>query len=279
MPTTLASVLVYALLLVPGLAYVYEAERKNAKARESVFRETGTVLIVSLVMLGITMSISLVATSLVVEWDRLLARFLRDPMGLFTTYPLYVATALLVYLFVSTLFAMIAANKGLWENLRDRWTRDTDLAVESSWTHALSRDIENNKFSTTEHETLIRHSSITLKSGTRIRGPLASWNPLIEDTQDKSLILRSPIWRAQIDEEFKLLRGADKVIVHATEIEYFTIVFLDKDGKTVYPRPSEKQKHGLSSTDKPQFLAGLLAYAGAVRSKMCSQKSQSGTPK
>ncbi|MER8026916.1 DUF6338 family protein [Glutamicibacter protophormiae] len=231
MPTTLTSVLLYAVLLLPGIAYVHESDRRHPSAKLSAFRETGKAFTVSIVAFGV-MLIIVMTVSLGSEVVReAFVKFVRDPGGTFASYPRTSVGAFLLYLTVSVALAITAANKEWWQKIQRRWEKDGDIIPESAWESMLSRDLDNEPLKVEA----VRHANIMLKSGRRIRGQIATWSPRLEDDLDKAVVLLRPISvRMPDSREYKLLQGADKMVIHASEIEYLTVLFGDKEGNKLF---------------------------------------------
>lgn len=238
MPTTLTSVLLYAVLLLPGIAYVHESDRRHPSAKQSAFRETGKAFTVSIVAFGIMLIIVMIASFCSEVLRGAFVRFVRDPGGTFASYPRTWIGAFLLYLAVSVALSIIAANKEWWQKIQVKWEKDGDIIPESAWESMLSRDLDNKSIQVDA----VRHANIMLKSGRRVRGQIATWSPRLEDDLDKAVVLLRPISvRTPESHEYIRLKGADKMVIHASEIEYLTVLFGDKQGNRLYGQTFDQE--------------------------------------
>lgn len=164
------------------------------------------------------------------EIGRHVSRFMRDPAGVAFTHPTIVAWILLGYIIAATSVAVLAANKNFWGRIQNKWATEKDIIPQSAWVYTFERDLDGKPLPAAT----VNHVSVTLKSGRIVRGQVQGYTPGIDDNLDKVLILKRPIKSKKPDgEEFKALRGADKIVLHASDIEFFTVLHLDKSGALI----------------------------------------------
>lgn len=231
MPTSFTAVLIYALLLVPGMAYVREFERKHPTGKQSAFRETSAVVIVSLIMVCaatfLILMVSLTKESIAKSVDRALF----DLAGFATQQPRIALFYLLLYLISATLLAILAARNGWWSILERNWSGDGEFVPEAGWGLALNRTPNNEPLSSEITKIL----SLQTKSGIVIRGQVSSFTPSVDENLERSIVLLAPIYKKEKNGKMTPMIHADKLVIHASEIEFFGIRFINEDGTSAFP--------------------------------------------
>lgn len=146
MPTTITAVIIFAVVLLPGLTFTHESERIRPSAKISVFRETSLVIAVSTVcLMGATVLLLFVST-INVEIGVSVDKYLRSPEALIIGRPRLALVLLLAYLIASSILAGISARKNWWEQLISKIGGPSHLLQESGWVFALTYKDDMTKF-------------------------------------------------------------------------------------------------------------------------------------
>lgn len=218
MPSTLTGLLLFAVLLLPGFAYLVGKERVGTERRTSPFRETVSIVAASVAAELVVVTVSSVAWA----WSVDLGRVLTDLPGYWRERPVLLASWAIGLLAASTALAYTATVPGL-RRLTRRITGDYPhmSAVSAWWVVFEQRD-----------PTARKHVGCVLDDGGYVGGTLISFNNDASDTSDRDLILGTPItYRASGDEEVQPY-PASAVCVSAKRIVTMFVTYRDPDGAT-----------------------------------------------
>ncbi|MGH7541938.1 MAG: DUF6338 family protein [Gemmatimonadota bacterium] len=76
------------------------------------------------------------------------------------------------------------------------------------------------------HEDRVPHIGVTLQDGTYLFGRLFRFNPQIEETSDRSVVLASPISTRRATDDDLVSLDADTLVVSADQVQYMTVTYL-----------------------------------------------------
>ena len=193
MPTTLTGLLIFVVLLAPGFLSVVVTERGPfTRTAPSVLRETASVALASLlcdlVALAVYVPVSAMSggrlpslRELVEDGESLWAE---DRVTVLITALCLLLGACLVALTLSGLVNNTSGFRALKVRKPISWVLPAKGArTESAWWGVLHR----------EHPHLYRRVTCYLQDGTRVRGWLKTFNPAVDETEDREMILAAPI--------------------------------------------------------------------------------------
>lgn len=177
MPTTLTGLLLFVVLLMPGMAYVAIRERDTPEQRRSVFRETALMASVSIVADAAAIAMFALVRVLWPGGTPDAGRLVRDASGYLREEYVLVAVWSAGVLALAVALAAGAAwlvrrrrphpsTMSSWWILFEKWRRDTDV-----------RDVQ---------------VGCVLGDGSYIQGWLGSFSTSADDAPDRDIILTGP---------------------------------------------------------------------------------------
>lgn len=225
MPTTLTGLLLFVVLLLPGFVYLVGNEWHGTERRVSPFRE-----LVSLAAVSITTELGVLIV-LAGVWAPTLdaSEALPDTGRWWREH----AWAIVVWGGIILLLAMLVAWSLTTQTVR-RWARieQSRGAMVSAWWKV---------FKGWTPEPGEARVQIRLEDHSVITGVLLSFNPLVDDTEDRDLILRAPI---SIH-----LKGKDRPQQLPLEVMTISARRIMWIGVTYFETPSGAVRHLSDSSD------------------------------
>lgn len=214
MPTDAFSAILYVFLLVPGLVYTRQIERRRSYGKMSAFRETATVVVASSAAL-LTSWIFVILLSTIPVLNPWVNAMMADPDGVRAENPLVYSGCIILILALAVTFGFIGGQPRINQWIARIGSHEDDVKLyQSGWTVAF--DTKGRKIPVIV--------SVQLKNGDWLQGPIDHWNQSPDETPDRSFTLKGPIWfrssTAEIDE---LLDQDQAVVISAAEIEYLTV--------------------------------------------------------
>jgi Family of unknown function (DUF6338) len=235
MPGNAIALLVFLAAIAPGSCYVARRETRLPGREQSVLRETATVVLTSVAAHAITLAafgaLRTAAPGLVLDPGALV----RSPGDYFEHHYLETITWLAAALVSSCGVAALAAVPPSWalgvmpDWMKPPWAHASDrppITYESAWTTA---------FHLRPHHLV--HVRCNLHDGTSLGGRLASFNPDVDETPDRDLILAGPIdlqWPG--DATAHHLDDVGLAIVSSRDVSFITVSYVADD--PVSPPPS-----------------------------------------
>jgi hypothetical protein len=217
MPTTVADLAAYILLLVPGLVFVFTRERHRPTVRRSVFRETATVIFASAITVAIVVAVVAI-TSWFWPW---LARTLRRLAGQDPTLladhvvELFLGGCLLIVL--ASLLAWLFGTKwahSVWS--KRPWNKSLVEQDASAW-NVIFGEAEPNE------RVLV---GCQLKSGWWVEGALFTFDNSGDSDPNRALTLTGEIASRGPDaKDVKPITGYGSMVVEAGEIEFMLVAY------------------------------------------------------
>lgn len=191
MPTTLTGLLLFVVILLPGITYVAIRERKTPEQRRSAFRETAAVATVSIAANAAALTLfSLVHTlwpDATPEVDRAVQDmdvYFRDNYAEVTLWSVAILAAAIV---IAAVAAVVAGK-----------VRNPHPAEMSSW-WLLFDDWPRRMNKRMERKDIYARAACYLNDGSMVEGTVQDFNRLTDETPDRDLILVRPIKRLGAD--------------------------------------------------------------------------------
>lgn len=208
MPSTLSGLVLFVVLLLPGIAYVAVRERHLPDKRESVFRETATVAAVSFAadLLAVLIAVGVSTWHPTAAPD--VGRLIVDGPAYFKGHSNLVLWWALGGLAFST---AVAASVG-----RIIGSRVPHPSGMSSWWFMWDERMAMSEI----------HLNCILDDGSKIDGYLKSFSTVADDIQDRDLVLMEPIRYAYEKEQDMLPYHADEACVSASRIVTIVATYL-----------------------------------------------------
>ncbi len=207
MPTTVTSLLVTAILLLPGVVYVTIRERRTPQSNRSTFRETAAVLFAGIVFtaaaLGTSALFGLIAPSVVPnidQWFDMGFSYIKNNYWLVTLWAVCVVV-------VACIFAGGAAAIAFFLQHPSKF---------SSWWVLFERLAGNSSV----------HVGCELEDGAWIEGRLASFSSLDQDSPDRALIRVEPITYRSESMDEATAPGCAAVCISARRINAMFVSYL-----------------------------------------------------
>ncbi|MFF7953798.1 DUF6338 family protein [Streptomyces griseorubiginosus] len=187
MPVTLIGLLIFIVLLSPGMAYTWAKERSLPYVKMSPFRETATVAFASAASVTASLIIFSVIHALMPSWTPDIGALIRRPGGYFRDHYTFIVWWVAGILFGAIALALtfgrfnilrIAANRAVF------WSAPNPEKSKTEWEAAFTRK-----------PGCVVAISLLLDDGWVISGDLASRSAsTTEETQDRELTLDGPIF-------------------------------------------------------------------------------------
>ncbi|WP_443056456.1 DUF6338 family protein [Streptomyces sp. MUM 178J] len=221
MPATFIGLLIFMVLLSPGLTYTWTKERSLPSVKLSPFRETATVAFASAASLTVTLLLFTIAhAALPSDWTPNLGELVRRPGDYVRNNYAFIAWWSLGILLGAMALALTFGKSVRLRNLSNRLIFSTPSHPEkfkTEWEVAFTRPTEKCTIRVT----------LLLDGGWVFSGDLSSRSTsTTEETQDRELTLDSPIYcQAPRSNKQKEL-NVDSVIISARRIAAMAIEYV-----------------------------------------------------
>ncbi len=210
MPTTLGSLLVFVAFLTPGFVYLERRETRFPSKKHTALRETATVVSTSLLFNGIVVGVFTFIRYLCPALTPDVAAILRDPQPYFQDqYESILLWSVALFVASVSLAALWAVPPGWSHKAR----QVNPIILKSAWGHAFQDHDQDHCV----------YLGLRLKDGTYLYGPLAAFNPQLEENDERGLVLSRPVMIRTPSNEKLEKYDADAVIVSAAEIKTLSV--------------------------------------------------------
>ncbi|MGY6656463.1 DUF6338 family protein [Amycolatopsis sp. TRM77291] len=236
MPTTLTGVVLFVVLLLPGVAYVAIRERNFPDQKKSPFRESATVATVSVAANVFTILVVTVLAACFPGKVPDVGRLILDGSVYFrANLPMVLWWSLGAMMFAivsSSTVAFIVAH------------RSPHPSAMSSW-WILFDELKG------ENDDIL--VNCILDDGSRVEGSVLSFSTAADETQDRDLVLTSPISYAyEKEQESQIYDGADAVCIPASRIVAMYVAYVAPfGGESESEDSTALQEASASSGDLP----------------------------
>ncbi len=208
-PSTLLSIILFILLIAPGLLFDLLAGRRRVGAPESAFRETSRVVLASLAFstLGL-LAVALLRTAA--------PHLMPDPRQLFGHPQAYFAAHYRRIFWAMALEAVVAVGSAAVIHSRLQRKSDSVLRTTSSWSKVLREDLPAGAHP---------HVRVRLTNGTVYVGQVSDFTADL-DQADREIVLCPPLYSKSGD---KALTGMpeewQRVVLPASSIESIGVTY------------------------------------------------------
>jgi hypothetical protein len=196
MPTTVAGLLIFVVLLAPGFGYVLRRERRIPAGEISIFRETVSLVLSSFVALIAVLGLFAVLRVLLPEHTPDVGRLVREPGNYWHNEYAYLALWGLGLLLLACSLAWLSADPptGLAMLLPNRLARRSKQVRDKLWPARAFRiaPISGWHRIFTEGPGLAKRVTCGLDDGSMVEGWLWSFDPAADDSADRDLLLSPP---------------------------------------------------------------------------------------
>lgn len=232
MPTTIGSLVVFIAFLTPGFLYLARLETRFPSRSYTALRETAMVVSTSLLFNGLVVGVFTVIRFLLPALTPDVGAIVRNARPYFLDHyasillwsgSLFVASVGLAWLaavppqWSRTLIARVVAHvPQLWRAPLRQWSEKEPgnrIFFESAWGRAFSGHDRDHRV----------YLGLLLKDGTYLYGPLASFNPQLEENDERDLVLNRPIVIRVPTREEPEEYDADALVVSAGEIKTVSV--------------------------------------------------------
>ncbi|MCM3780657.1 DUF6338 family protein [Microbacterium hydrocarbonoxydans] len=246
MPTDLASVAFYLLLIIPGVVFAFSRERHRPRIKRSAFRETATAIFVSAGIMSL-LAFLLSIASLGIPW-------LQEQIHHFLAHPGAYARARFELFIIIGLLVLVASSALAWilggERVHDRTlgrSRDPD---KESWGYVFTRE-----------PSALNFAGVQLKDGTWIQGYVDTYGNVGEEGAPKALTLAGDISIRPPGGTTEPYDGS-LIVIKDEEVQYLTVTYVEPDttlglttgGVDPKPSPAHRSKALVAAG---VFVAGL----------------------
>jgi Family of unknown function (DUF6338) len=200
-PSTLAGLALFLVLLAPGLAYVLRHERVVPAQQYSAFRETLRVVFVSVICLTITGLLAAGLRWLAPSETPDIGRLVEDPVDAVREHYVQFTVWVLALIIFATLLGALAADPRVVRLLHRaegtrvvRWfsgSTDTGIRSVSAWYRVFHIFDGNNPGPVVV--------GAQMDDGTYVEGRLFSFNATAEEGEDREVLLAAPLYLTTVD--------------------------------------------------------------------------------
>lgn len=223
MPTEPLAVIIYVFLLVPGLVYLLQSEKSRSAPRRSIFRETSIVVFASAVCLLVPLIIWALLAFPVPALGPPLEKMLVGLSGAFAADPILYFLIIVGYLGMATGLGVLFGRPKIHAMLSSLGADSSIKKNRSSWTHVFEEARVFEDMGTQ----VITLASIQLKSGTWLQGQVASYNAMVEDSDERALVLSGSLYvRTPTAKKPESMETGQQLVVQASEIEYMLVSYM-----------------------------------------------------
>lgn len=217
MPTEPVAAVIYVFLLVPGLIYLFQSEKSRSAPRRSVFRETSTVVFASAVCLLTPLVLWALLASFIPALEPPLTDMLVGFSTTFAEDPVPHFLLVVVYLALASGLGFLFAHPKLQSLLSKLGAQSSFQKNRSAWSRV---------FEEMGDEAVVI-ASVQLKSGTWMQGQVSSYNAMVEDLDERALVLSGGLFiRTPTAEEPEALETGQQMVIQAADIEYLLVSYL-----------------------------------------------------
>jgi len=225
-PTTLLSVIIFLLLIAPGVLWDHLAIELSISPRESTFRETSRVIFSSMVVSALSLEIMLFLWCFKPKWFPDLKPFLSDPAKYYHSQPLIVWRTILMETFIA--FVIVLAG-----HFREVQKQGWKLGQVSPWQKVFRSDLPD--------DDMHPFARVRLASGSVFIGRVSDYSPDFE-IMDREIVLCQPLYSRTAETDLKAMPPEwDRVILATASIDSISVQyrkFPDIKGK-------KRKKHSL----------------------------------
>ena len=204
MPTTLSSLLIFVVLLLPGFAYLVGKERHGTERHTSPFRETVAIVAASVTSELTVLGLFAAIRTLFPSWTPDVGAVIRHGGGAYAaSHYRSLAILGLILLAASTGLAYLATVprfRRLFARLPVIGAYPHDSTVSGWWVlfekwRVIRKTVPGKKPGKTREVKVIRNvkAGCLLDDGSYVSGWLASFNNSADDSLDRDLVLKAPI--------------------------------------------------------------------------------------
>ncbi|WP_157878062.1 DUF6338 family protein [Streptomyces torulosus] len=221
-PTTLTGLLLFIVLLLPGLAYATIRDRRSAERRLSAFKETGSVVFASVISELFILGIFAITRASWPENTPDVGRLIREGADYAQDHYASLSLWAIGLLVLATLLASFVAWRApsvphesimsAWWLIFERFHRDSDLYV-----------------------------GCVLEDGSFIQGRLASYNKSSDDSPDREIVLVGPLQYRPAGSTDSVEYPAGAVCLSARKMLAMFVSYLDPDLAEVEGEEEERQ--------------------------------------
>lgn len=209
MPTTPIAVLLYVLMLTPGILFLLRAESHRPRTSRSAFRETALVVIVSAFCAGLVIGLFILLTFPFPQLAEGASKFIRDPSLTLAEHPRQVPLWMGLFFLLTSAIGFIAGGDKIYQTLDRLIPKNERVFQGSAWQKILWDE---------DHDMVV---GVQMKSGVWIEGLFAHHTHTDDDSGDRALVLQGPLSRKLKDAQAsETVENFDRLVVQSSDIDY-----------------------------------------------------------
>jgi Family of unknown function (DUF6338) len=251
-PSSLLGLIMFVVLLAPGLVFVLRYEKAVPSGPRSAFRETLRVVFVSVVSLTVTMVLATLLRWIMPGRTVNVRALIREPVPFVREHHVHLAWWAFGLLLFATVLAWVAADPRIvrWsQNVESRaavrWItgkQPTDITEVSTWWRAFS---EQKK---TSGKTIV---GVLQDNESYVQGTLLSWSTGTVDYDKRELILTAPLTYVTADGGTHDLQ-VHMIVIAARNIVRLDVTHLLPDATLQHPSPPQAEATASGGGALPQ---------------------------
>lgn len=230
MPTTVTSLVIFVVLLAPGLCFTLRQDYgRGPLHKRTALREVGALLLSGLFIDSVVLGTFALARALFPESTPNIGRLVRDPDSylraeyafvLRWAVPLWFLACLAGYVIAAVPWTDLSVTRSAlkrFPKIRRLVASERGRSPVSAWWKAFEYGPDFDK-----------HVICRLDDGTSIQGVLWSYNPSDDEVDDRAFVLRGPLVLKEPDGP-PVTADLGAVVVSARRLQYVYVRYLPKD--------------------------------------------------
>ena len=218
MPTTLLGLLLFVVLLAPGLTYSAYRAASVPVQKPSALRELGGIAIRSVIWDVVAIAALGAARAMAPSHTPDIGALARDPGRYAQDHAAYLFWWGVALLAIACLLGLMGAKLASWERLPDLLKPTGGVSTDSAWW-------------TLFHENPGKrvYVGVVLDDDTYLGGPVLSYSPDSDETADRELTLTAPIAYRGANNTKPIRLEVGAVAVSARHIRYLTVTYQEPE--------------------------------------------------
>jgi hypothetical protein len=226
MPTTLAGLLIFVIALSPGFCYILRRERIFVSRDFSTFRESASVILGSILSLGISLSVFSIFRSIFPKHTPDIGALVRTPKLYIDAHYAYLAWWGVAILATACIISVIAPHVFRWwseQDLRSKlpdWASKhigsgQDIKLVPAWWEVFEANPDKS-----------RRVVCKLEDGSHVEGVLHTYSHASNETGDRDFVLGAPLIIRDPDGD-ALKEDVGGLVISAKRLMYLYVDYID----------------------------------------------------
>jgi Family of unknown function (DUF6338) len=230
-PSSLATVIAFLVLVAPGILYESLNERRRPAYSTSAFREASRVALASVVFSGAALIVLAVLRAVRPDLMPDPRELIADPRGYAQNHYQLIAVAVLAEFAIA--LALASAWAWGWNRYGSRGQSSAAIKPISAWFKVFREDAKDS----------YPYLRVRLSTGTVYEGVIADYVPDFVGPAERELVLSPPLYVRVGDEPRRQVTGYKRLIIPGSSIVTISVKYIDREAYDDWAR-SRKTSDG-----------------------------------